>query len=75
MNFAKPSIRRVLLTEARLFHRRGGDQVAEVQLPLSAELKNSIAWFRDLQPGDRIEVEVRHLLADGRLVECSTLCP
>ena len=59
---------RVLLTEARLFHRRGGDQVAEVQLPLSAELKNPIAWFRDLQPGDRIEVEVRHLLADGRLV-------
>ena len=60
---------RVLLTEAQLFHRRGPDQVGEVQLALSPELNNQVAWFRDLQPGDWIEVEVRHLLGDGRLVK------
>jgi hypothetical protein len=60
---------RVLLTEAQLFHRRGPEQVGEVQLALSPELNNQVAWFRDLQPGDWIEVEVRHLLSDGRLVK------
>jgi hypothetical protein len=60
---------RVLLTEAQFFHRRGTDQIGELQLALSPQLTSQLAWFRDLQPGDRIEVEVRHLLSDSRLVK------
>jgi hypothetical protein len=68
--FRQTSDARVLLTEARLLHGRGSDnQVAEIQLTLSAEINNQIVWIRDLQADDRIKVEVRHLLADGRLVD------
>ena len=63
---------RVLLTRATLRHWRGSEQRAERDLVLTADAPAATAWFRDRQPGDRIDATVKHLLADGRAVQAPT---
>jgi hypothetical protein len=60
---------RVLATAVRLVHRRDGTQLAERSLGLSPASPSQPAWFRDWQTGDRIVVETKHLLVDGRAVD------
>ncbi len=60
---------RVLFTRASLAARRGAEERAEREVVLMPAAPRGSAWFRDLQPGDRVEVAAKHLLADGRAVE------
>jgi len=59
---------RVVMTAVRLVHSRNGGDLAEQELGLTPAAPGQSAWFRDHQPGDRIVVAARYLLADGRAV-------
>jgi hypothetical protein len=60
---------RVLMTAVRMAQRRGEAELAERDLGLTPAAPSQVAWFRDLQPGDRVVATAKHLLADGRAVE------
>jgi hypothetical protein len=59
---------RVLLTQAVLTAKRGEERLAEREIGLTPQNSVQTVWFRGLQPGDRVQVAARHLLADGRAV-------
>jgi len=59
---------RVLMSQVRLVHWRGEEQRAERDFALTPQAPQSVAWFRDFQPGDRLEASSDRLLADGRIV-------
>lgn len=68
---------RVLVSTATVRHWRpvtGPDEVARWQqqaeqaCALTGEQPAATAWFADRRPSDRLDVWVRHLLADGRMV-------
>jgi len=60
---------RVMLTRAALTARRGDEPRAEREVVLTPAAPRQTVWFRDFQPGDRVEAATRHLLADGRSVD------
>jgi hypothetical protein len=64
---------RVLMTAVRLVQRRGEVELAERDLGLTPAAPTQAAWFRDLQPDDRMVASTRHLLTDGRAVEAAPL--
>ena len=59
---------RIAMSQVRLVQMRGADQVAETELAIPPRAPAQAAWFRDCQPQDRVLVEVKYLLADGRIV-------
>ena len=59
---------RVLMTQAQLSHRRGAEARAERTIGLASAAPAQVAWFRDYEPTDRIDLAATHLLSTGRMI-------
>lgn len=59
---------RVLMTSARVTHRRGAELISDRELQLAPGAPEVTAWLRDRRPADRVEAFATHLLQDQRIV-------
>lgn len=64
-----PDPERVLASRVELRQLRRTEQIAQQELLLSPQTPQQVAWFRDVQPDDRIEAKAQHLLRSGRRVD------
>lgn len=73
MGLAQYSVRapiddRIALSQVRMVQMRGADQVGETELPIPPRAPAQTVWFRNWRSDDRLFVEVKYLLTDGRIV-------
>ena len=59
---------RIALSQVRMIHLRGEDQLAETELAIPRSAPSQMVWFRGWQPNDELVLEVRYLLTDGRVI-------
>ena len=64
---------RVFASRVQLCQLRGAERLSEQELLLSPQEPQKVAWFRDVQPMDRIEATAQHLLKSGRRVDGTPL--